>query len=184
VSRLAWSGGETGSIAGDGPEFVSQLAAPALDTAVVHGGVYAYKATGSSQQMRALLTPVDGRWYFARCWYRFDALPSADMPIMRWYGNSNGTPIVAVVLQPDGQLAYVAAGTNAAVQTLTPVIANTWFCVEYGLRARVGAVGGYDSIFRHDGVTLSTYSSSRSAAASGVPDAVRLGHLGTASAAP
>lgn len=183
MSRIAWSGGESGSINGEGPEIIFQSIAPALDTAVVHSGTYAYKATGGSQQMRALLTPVDGRWYYARCWYRFDALPTADVPIMRWYTNGNTTLIDSIILQPGGQVAYPRIGGGSAVSGPS-VAANTWFCVEYALRGRVGAagVGGYDSVSRHNGVVVTSFSGTLGLAAGSLPDGLRFGSPGSLSA--
>jgi hypothetical protein len=97
VTRLAWGGGESGSVRGDGNDIAVMTPAPAIDGTVAHGGAYSYKATATSQAMRAAWTAVDGRWFYARAWYRVDALPTADVEIMRWWSNVNSATTTCLV---------------------------------------------------------------------------------------
>jgi hypothetical protein len=177
VSRLAWGGGETGTLRGDGDIF-PQTVPPVLDTAVVHSGIYAFKAA-ANQAMRVDFSAVAGRWFYVRAWYRVDALPSATVDILQWWGAANSSNLPHVVrLQPDGRLLYTS-GVTPASEVVSPVVgANAWFCVEFGLRTRAGI--GHDAIYRLNGTTLGTYS--RSNASPTPPDAVRFGYFSAASA--
>jgi hypothetical protein len=170
VSRLAWAGAESGSVNGDG-DIQPSTSDPGIDATVFRSGKYAYKATASLQNMRALFPAVEARWYYARTWYRVDALPTVAVRILTWHANGNSSATSnLVMLQPSGQLSYQGPTTP----TLSPAVSvNTWFCVEYALRGRLGV--GYDMIFRLDGVTLGTGFSSTALTTVGLPDAIRVG---------
>jgi hypothetical protein len=173
MTRLAWCGAESGTVRGDYDEIKVQTASPSVDATVARSGAYSYKSTGASQAMRAAWTPVDARWFYARVWYRFDGLPTGAIHIMQWYGNGNSTVLGPQVdVLPSGQISFQGP-TSPTLSA--PVSPNTWFCVEFALRGRIGI--GYDMIFRLDGITLATASKSAVLTVSNLPDAVQFGYL-------
>jgi hypothetical protein len=180
MTRLCWGGAESGNLRGDGNEVAVSVVAPAVDATIAHSGLYSYKVTAAGSGMRAATTAVDGRWLYARCWFRFDALPTITTDILRWYVNNNSSSMSADVrLQSDGKLLYEFLG---GFSQLSPAVSvNTWVCVEFAVRGRVGI--GYDGIFRFNGVTLGTpmFTSNTGVTLTTIPDACRFGYLGALS---
>lgn len=181
MTRLVWGGAETGSLRGDNDIGPIAGTSPTIDATVAHSGLYSYKSA-ATDGLRATFTAVDGRWFYTRAWCRVDAFPSADVTIFAWWGNGNTSTLPHLVrLQPDGRLVYTS-GVLPSEVTSSAISVNTWFCIEFAVRGRVGV--GWDAIYRLNGVTLGNYFRSSAIPVTGLPDAIRLGYTVGAASAP